>query len=168
MTGDCINGCLPGKIGSNCSKDCEEGSYGENCNMRCGNCFDETPCDVITGSCTLVGCADFFQGLTCHQRIPPSSSPVIYIVISIFCGVLGTAAAFLTYYFYKKSRQMNKQNGEVVLHCVDGDKDINPTSSTTNDAVTTGYGDITSNTHNVDYENQLFDTGDNTRNVLVH
>ncbi|KAK6180308.1 hypothetical protein SNE40_012490 [Patella caerulea] len=169
MTGDCINGCVPGKIGSNCTTDCEAGSYGDKCSSKCGNCADETPCDVVTGSCGLIGCAGGFQGPVCKERLPccacTAVSPVVRGVIGVLCGILGTVAVFLTYHFYTKRCQSNNPKEDIVPDYVYSNTDLNPTTSTTTDTLTTGYQNIPTNTRNVDYVNQSFNTEDNTRNM---
>ncbi|XP_055956286.1 multiple epidermal growth factor-like domains protein 10 [Patella vulgata] len=169
MTGNCLNGCVPGKIGSNCTTDCEAGRYGENCDSKCGNCADETPCDIITGSCGLAGCTDGFQGPTCHDSVLLCActplSPVVYVVIGLLCGILGSVAVFLSYHFYKKRRQSKKPKEDIVPDYVYSNTDLNPTTSTTDDTLTTGYQNIPTNTRNVDYVNQSFNTEDNTGNT---
>ncbi|XP_050399853.1 multiple epidermal growth factor-like domains protein 10 [Patella vulgata] len=158
MTGDCINGCVPGKIGSNCTTDCEAGRYGDNCTSKCGNCADETPCDAITGSCGL-GCADGFQGPACKEPLPALSSitlspvviGVIGVLVGVLCGILGSVAVFLSYHFYKKRRQSNNSN-----------TDLNPTTSTTDDTLTTRYQNIPTNTRNLEYGNPTSSTTDDT------
>ncbi|XP_055956489.1 uncharacterized protein LOC130012477 [Patella vulgata] len=173
MTGDCINGCVPGKIGSNCTTDCEAGLYGDNCTSKCGNCADETSCDIITGSCGLVGCADGFQGPTCQDRlsccactaVSPVVSGVIGVLVGVLCGILGTIAVFLPYHTYKKRRQSNNPKDDTVPDYVYSNTDLNPTSSTTDDTLTTRYQNILTNTRDVEYENQSFNTEDNTRNM---
>ncbi|XP_050403300.2 multiple epidermal growth factor-like domains protein 10 [Patella vulgata] len=169
MTGHCINGCVPGKIGSKCTTACEAGRYGENCTSKCGNCADETTCDVITGSCGIAGCADGFQGSACQDRLScctcSALSPVVYVVIGLLCGILGSVAVFLSYHFYKKRRQSNNPKDDTVPDYVYSNTDLNLTSSTTDDTLTTGYQNIPTNTRNVEYENQSFNTEDNTRTL---
>ncbi|KAK6180217.1 hypothetical protein SNE40_012409 [Patella caerulea] len=144
--------------------DCEAGTYGDNCEIKCGNCVDERPCDVITGSCGLAGCAEGYQGPTCHAL-----SPVVYVVIGVvigvLCGILGTVAVFLTHRFYKKRSQSNRPKEDTVPDYIYSNTDLNPTGSTTDDTLTTGYQNTPTNTRNVDYVNQSFNTEDNTRNM---
>ncbi|KAK6180306.1 hypothetical protein SNE40_012488 [Patella caerulea] len=153
--------------------DCEAGSYGDNCTSKCGNCADETSCDIITGTCGLVGCADGFQGPSCKERlslcactaVSPVVIGVIGVLVGVLCGILGSVAVFLLYHFYKKRCQSNNLKEEIEPDYVYSNTDLNPTSSTTDDTLTTGYQNIPTNTRNVDYVNQTFNTEDNTRNM---
>ncbi|KAK6180220.1 hypothetical protein SNE40_012412 [Patella caerulea] len=61
--------------------------------------------------------------------------------------------------------QSNKQDEDTVPDYVYSNTDLNPTTSTTDDTLNTGYQNISTNTRNVDYVNQSFNTEDNTRNM---
>ncbi|XP_055956473.1 multiple epidermal growth factor-like domains protein 10, partial [Patella vulgata] len=167
ITGNCINGCLPGKIGSNCITDCEAGKYGENCESKCGNCAQNTVCDGVSGTCGLNGCADGFHGSRCQEKIVEctSISPIVIGIIGVLCGIVGTVAVGVSYHFYKKRCQSSQPKAENDPNYVYCNTDLNPTTSTTDDTLTTGYQNVPTNTRNVDYVNQSFNTEDNTRNT---
>ncbi|KAK6180307.1 hypothetical protein SNE40_012489 [Patella caerulea] len=153
--------------------DCEAGLYGDSCTSKCGKCADETPCDIITGNCGLVGCAEGFRGSLCQDNLSDSTSTalsplvsgVIGVLVGVLCGILGTVAVFLSYHIYKKRRQSNNPKGDIVPDYVYSNTDLNSTSSTTDATLTTGYQNIPTNARNVDYVNQSFNTEDNTRNM---
>ncbi|XP_055956521.1 multiple epidermal growth factor-like domains protein 10 [Patella vulgata] len=109
MTRTCINGCLPGKIGLNCTSDCEAGRYGENCTSKCGNCVDETPCDIITGSCGLVGCVDGFQGPTCKDvQTPQEPDDYTTIIAAVVSAVVAIIIASVVIFLVLKCRRRQK------------------------------------------------------------
>ncbi|KAK6180222.1 hypothetical protein SNE40_012414 [Patella caerulea] len=152
--------------------DCAVGRYGNKCTSKCGNCADKTPCDVITGSCGPVGCADGFQGPTCHERVPVATStalsPGVYAAIGVICVILWTILVFLTYHFCKKRCQTTPRspNEEIELDHNYSNTDLIPTSSTLDSTLTTGNQNISTNTRNVDYVNQLFNTEDDTIRMI--
>ncbi|XP_050399836.2 multiple epidermal growth factor-like domains protein 10 [Patella vulgata] len=109
MTGNCVNGCVPGKIGSNCTADCEAGRYGDNCTSKCGNCADETPCDIITGSCRLVGCVDGFQGPTCKDvQTPHEPDDYTTIIAAVVSTVVAVIIASVVIFLVLKCRRRQK------------------------------------------------------------
>ncbi len=46
--------------------DCPDGYHGINCELECGHCFENAPCDVITGVCPEV-CEEGWGGAHCKN-----------------------------------------------------------------------------------------------------
>ncbi|XP_055956524.1 multiple epidermal growth factor-like domains protein 10 isoform X2 [Patella vulgata] len=164
--------CIKGKTGDRCDIDCttdcavcnqdeassctecNDGRWGPSCNKLCNtNCKPVVgttvgKCDQMTGNCIN----GYVSGTT--ELLPV----VVYVVSGALGGIIGTVAVFLSYNFYMKRRQSSQRNEEIV-------PDLNPASSTIDDTFTTGYPNIPTNTRSVEYENQSFNTEDNTRNM---
>ncbi|ESO92466.1 hypothetical protein LOTGIDRAFT_86674, partial [Lottia gigantea] len=66
-SGKCNSGCKDTWYGDTCNnKYCPNGTYGLRCSSTCGNCYNQTICHIVTGSCDLeLGCEAGFQGPTC-------------------------------------------------------------------------------------------------------
>ncbi|XP_062621618.1 uncharacterized protein LOC134283128 isoform X6 [Saccostrea cucullata] len=64
VTGDCVNGCLPGYQGLHCSNECKGGMYGDNCTLSCGHCLNNEHCHHINGTC-LQGCSPGYKEPLC-------------------------------------------------------------------------------------------------------
>ncbi|XP_055956405.1 multiple epidermal growth factor-like domains protein 10 isoform X3 [Patella vulgata] len=157
----CTDGCVGGYKGSYCQTscpgncrscqqdgssciECNQGWYGTNCESQCpDNCVG--------------GCEKIVEGT--------SISPIVSGIIGVLCGIVGTVAVGVSYHFYKKRRQSSQPKAENDPDYVYSNTDLNPTTSTTDDTLTTGYQNIPTNTRNVDYVNQSFNTEDNTRNM---
>ncbi|XP_046561539.1 platelet endothelial aggregation receptor 1-like isoform X2 [Haliotis rubra] len=65
ITGQCLSGCAPGYMGTDCQTACQEGYYGD-CTSKCGNCRNAAFCDKTTGTCPG-GCEPGWQTDTCLQ-----------------------------------------------------------------------------------------------------
>ncbi|XP_056019863.1 multiple epidermal growth factor-like domains protein 10 [Ostrea edulis] len=67
INGSCLEGCIPGYLGSFCNKPCDKGTYGINCSQNCSqNCLGE--CDNVDGSCT---CSSEWTGSPdCSEKVP--------------------------------------------------------------------------------------------------
>ncbi|KAK6180392.1 hypothetical protein SNE40_012557 [Patella caerulea] len=136
-------------------------------NCKCGNCAQDKSCDIVSGICGLEGCSDGFHGSRCQEKIveAASISPIAIGIIGVLCGIVGTLAVVVSYYFYNKRRQSSQQEAGNEPDYVYSNTDLNPTTSTTDDTLTTGYQNIPTYARNVDYVNQSFNTEDNSRNM---
>ncbi|XP_046552770.1 receptor-type tyrosine-protein phosphatase mu-like isoform X6 [Haliotis rubra] len=65
ITGQCLSGCAPGYMGTDCQTACPDGYYG-NCTSKCGNCLNAADCNKATGICPG-GCAAGWQADICLQ-----------------------------------------------------------------------------------------------------
>ncbi|XP_050400827.1 multiple epidermal growth factor-like domains protein 10 [Patella vulgata] len=148
ISGHCINGCLPGKMGTTCTSDCRNGFYGENCEIKCGNCANNISCDISSGSCGLVGCIEGYTGPNCHVIISDGATinPVLIGFIGFLCGIPVMIIICIVHHFYTKRRQ-STQSTDVV-----NGKDLNPTRA------------IPDATTHVEYKNQSY-LGEENRNM---
>ncbi|XP_055956495.1 scavenger receptor class F member 2-like isoform X2 [Patella vulgata] len=137
---------------------CIIGRYGDRCDM---NCSEVCACGCYrnVGKCTC--CIADGLGLGECTTI----SRVVYVAIGVLCGILGSLTAFLSCHLYKKRCDACEHKGVTVPDYIYSNTDLNPPSSTSDDAVTTAYQNIPTNTRNVEYENQSFNTEDNTINM---
>ncbi|XP_046552763.1 receptor-type tyrosine-protein phosphatase mu-like isoform X2 [Haliotis rubra] len=69
ITGQCLSGCAPGYMGTDCQTACPDGSYGISCASQCGNCLDGHVCNKSTGICPG-GCAEGWMNDTCVHPCP--------------------------------------------------------------------------------------------------
>ncbi|XP_052694239.1 uncharacterized protein LOC128172487 [Crassostrea angulata] len=65
-TGTC-QVCYPGYKGQNCKLECDTGEYGINCSKSCGNCYNQSQCHNVDGSCSE-GCSAGYKGSLCIDR----------------------------------------------------------------------------------------------------
>ncbi|XP_046566122.1 protein draper-like [Haliotis rubra] len=65
ITGQCLSGCAPGYMGTDCQTECPDGYYG-NCTTECGNCLNAADCNKTTGIC-LGDCEPGWLTDTCLQ-----------------------------------------------------------------------------------------------------
>ncbi|XP_055956404.1 multiple epidermal growth factor-like domains protein 10 isoform X2 [Patella vulgata] len=153
-SGLCTDGCKTGLYSIDCNKDCPSNCKDGLCDQKSGDCIDGSLPDKTGCNCSA---EKIVEGT--------SISPIVSGIIGVLCGIVGTVAVGVSYHFYKKRRQSSQPKAENDPDYVYSNTDLNPTTSTTDDTLTTGYQNIPTNTRNVDYVNQSFNTEDNTRNM---
>ncbi|XP_055956406.1 receptor-type tyrosine-protein phosphatase mu-like [Patella vulgata] len=115
QSGNCINGCLPGKIGPNCTTDCEPGMYGDNCTKECGNCVKNRPCNISDGTCEG-GCADGFQGPTCHEKEEAVQATIIVSVVAALVVIAIIGVVIILVVRHRRRQKYVESNQLEVTH----------------------------------------------------